>query len=63
MRIIGNCKLSRAAQWLSGRVVNLRVRGCGSLEPNQSITLNTFTAKRDCSRIYLSLPNATKVII
>ena len=105
MRIIGNCKLSQAAQWLSGRVVDSRVSGCGSLEPNQrhcvvslsktpysmlntgstqedpflhkrknvdwnvknnnkqSITLNTFTAKRDCSRIYLSLPNTTKVII
>ena len=25
--------------------------------------LNTFTAKRDCSRIYRSLPNATSVEI
>ena len=29
MRIIGNCKTSQGAQWLSGRVLSLRDMGCG----------------------------------
>ena len=55
--------LQKAFDTVGHSILCKKLEGMGLSQYTGSNHINTFTAKRDCSRIYRSLPNPTKVKI